>query len=161
MKVAWIAVSGPDELKHEALNRLEVIADTYLSMNAPVQWAIPAMLQERADIQRQLTARMGANLAELDRRLAAQTLCNRLDVEGGWYAILRARSTGSDEELAIALLRRTGVLVQPGHFYDFARDGYLVLSLITPEAVFRQGIDRLLRFQAKADTSPEVPPSNL
>ena len=109
MKVAWIAVSGPDDLRHEALNRLEVIADTYLSMNAPVQWAIPAMLEERASIQRQLMARIHANLAELDRRLAMQTLCARLDVEGGWYVILRVPVTGSDEELAIALLRQTGV----------------------------------------------------
>ena len=120
MKVAWIAVSGPDELKREALNRLEIIADTYLSMNAPVQWAIPAMLEERAGIQRQLMARIRANLAELDRQLAGQKLCTRLAVEGGWYAILRVPVTRSDEELAIALLRRTGVLVQPGHFYDFA-----------------------------------------
>lgn len=161
MKVAWIAVNGPDELQREALNRLEVIADTYLSMNAPVQWAIPAMLEQRTAIQRQLMGRVRANLAELDRQLAAQQLCNRLEVEGGWYVILRVPVTGSDEELAIALLRRTGVLVQPGHFYDFARDGYLVLSLITPKDVFRQGIDRLLQFLAKAGTSPEVLSSNL
>ncbi len=121
-------VSGPDELKREALNRLEVIADTYLSMNAPVQWAIPAMLEQRAGIQRQLMARIRTNLAELDRQLASQKLCTRLEVEGGWYVILRVPVTGSDEELAIALLRRTGVLVQPGHFYDFASDGYLVVE---------------------------------
>ena len=95
-------------------------------------------------------ARVRANLAELDRQLATQKLCNRLEFEGGWYVILRVPVTGSDEELAIALLRRTGVLVQPGHFYDFARDGYLVLSLITPEDVFRHGIDRLLQFMAKS-----------
>ncbi len=150
MKVAWIAVSGPDELKREALNRLEVIADTYLSMNAPVQWAIPAMLEERASIQRQLMARIGDNLAELDRQLAGQKLCTRLEVEGGWYVILRVPVTGSDEELAIALLRRTGVLVQPGHFYDLARDGYFVVSLITPEESFRAGIQRLLQSLAEA-----------
>jgi alanine-synthesizing transaminase len=150
MKVAWIAVSGPEELKREALNRLEVIADTYLSMNAPIQWAIPAMLEERVGIQRQLMARIRDNLADLDRQLAGQKLFTRLDVEGGWYVILRVPVTGSDEELAIALLRRTGVLVQPGHFYDFARDGYLVVSLITPEGHFREGVERLLRFLAEA-----------
>ena len=150
MKVAWIAVSGPDDVKREALNRLEVIADTYLSMNAPVQLAIPAMLERRASIQRQLMGRIQTNLAELDHQLALQTLCTRLDVEGGWYVILRVPVTGSDEELAIALLRRTGVLVQPGHFYDFAKDGYLVVSLITPEEIFRDGIERLLRFLAEA-----------
>ena len=150
MKVAWIAVSGPNELKREAINRLEVIADTYLSMNAPVQWAIPAMLEQRAGIQHQLMARVQANLAELDRQLASQRLCARLEVEGGWYVILRVPVTGSDEELAIALFRRTGVLVQPGHFYDFARYGDLVVSLITPQEVFVPGIKRLLCFFTEA-----------
>jgi aspartate/methionine/tyrosine aminotransferase len=159
MKVAWIVVSGPEELKREALNRLEVIADTYLSMNAPVQWAIPAMLEERAGVQRQLMARLQTNLAEFDRQLAGQRLCNRLEVEGGWYAILRVPVTGSDEELSIALLQRTGVLVQPGHFYDFARDGYLVVSLITPEGVFRAGIAQLLRFLVEAQWPVSAPHS--
>jgi aspartate/methionine/tyrosine aminotransferase len=149
MKVAWIAVTGPDELKREALARLEVIADTYLSMNAPVQWAIPAMLEEGHSIQQQLMARIRANLAELDRQLMAQKLCTHLRVEGGWYAVLRVPVTGSDEELSIALLRQTGVLVQPGHFYDFATDGYLVLSLITPQEIFADGLLRLLRFIAQ------------
>jgi len=150
MKVAWIALSGPDALKNEALGRLEVIADTYLSMNAPTQWAVPAMLEQRHSIQQQLMARIRANLSELDRQLAAQKLCSRLDVEGGWYVVLRAPVTGSDEELAIALLQGTGALVQPGHFYDFAADGYLVVSLITPEEIFVNGIKRLLRFLALA-----------
>jgi aspartate/methionine/tyrosine aminotransferase len=146
MKVAWVAVGGPEELKREALSRLEVIADTYLSMNAPVQLAVPAMLDQRHSIQRQLMARIRGNLAELDRQLAAQKLCTRLEVKGGWYAILRVPVTGSDEELSIALLHGTGVLVQPGHFYDFAGDGYLVLSLITPEEIFATGLERLFRF---------------
>ena len=144
MKVAWIAVSGPQALKRDALARLEVIADTYLSMNAPVQLALPAMLEERNNIQPQLMRRVRANLAELDTQLAKQKLCHRLEVEGGWYAIVRVPARGSDEELAIALLREKNVLVQPGHFYDFAADGYLVVSLITPEADFAEGIKRLL-----------------
>ncbi len=150
MKVAWIAVAGAEELKQEALSRLEVIADTYLSMNAPLQWAIPEMLTERRSIQSQLMERIRANLAELDRQLAAQTLCSRLEVEGGWYVILRVPATTSDEELAIAVLRQTGVLVQPGHFYDFASDGYLVVSLIAAKEIFAEGIERLLRFLAEA-----------
>ncbi len=146
MKVAWVVVSGPDEVKREALARLEVIADTYLSMNAPVQLAVPAMLAQRHDIQAQLLKRVRENLAELDEQLAKQRLCGRLVVEGGWYAIVRVPVTGSDEDLAIALLQQTGVLVQPGHFYDFAGDGYLVLSLITPAAEFREGMKRFLKF---------------
>jgi alanine-synthesizing transaminase len=148
MKVAWIAVSGPDALKAEALRRLEVIADTYLSMNAPVQWAIQEMLEERHGIQRQLMYRIRENLAELDSQLAAQKLCHRLAIEGGWYTVLRVPVTSSDEDLAIRLLNETGVLVQPGHFYDFPADGFLVLSLITDSQTFRTGISRVLQFIA-------------
>ena len=145
MKVAWIAVSGPPALKQDALARLEVIADTYLSMSAPVQLAVPVMLEERRSIQPRLIARLGTNLLELDAQLARQKLCERLEVEGGWYAILRVPAAGTDEELAIALLEQTGVLVQPGHFYDFPSDGYLVLSLITEPSIFREGLARVLK----------------
>lgn len=148
MKVAWIAVSGPPALKQDALARLEVIADTYLSMNAPVQLAVPEMLAERKNIQPQLLDRVRANLAEFDSQLAQQSLCHRLVVEGGWYAILRVPARGSDEDLAVSLLEAQNVLVQPGHFYDFGADGYLVASLITPCAEFAEGSRRLLRFIA-------------
>jgi alanine-synthesizing transaminase len=148
MKVAWIAVSGPDSLKAEALRRLEVIADTYLSMNAPVQWAVPVMLEERHSIHRQLMYRIRENLAELDSQLAAQKLCQRLEIEGGWYAVLRVPVTDSDEDLAIRLLQETSVLLQPGHFYDFPVEGHLVLSLITEPQPFKKGIGCALQFIA-------------
>jgi alanine-synthesizing transaminase len=148
MKVAWVAVSGPQDLKNQALARLEVIADTYLSMNAPIQLAIPTMLEERHSVQSQLMHRVRENLQELDSQLARQKLCRRLDVEGGWYASLRVPVTGSDEDVAIALLQEKGVLVQPGHFYDFAADGHLVVSLITPLDTFCSGITRLLEYLA-------------
>src|SRR5271157_5231888 len=150
MKVAWIVVGGPEALKAAALPRLEVIADTYLSMNAPVQWAVPAMLDERHGIRHQLMYRIRGNLMELDSQLAAQKLSHRLEIEGGWYGVLRVPVTGSDEDLAIALLGETGVLVQPGHFYDFPAEGYLVLSLITEPQVFQNGISRMLQFIATA-----------
>jgi aspartate/methionine/tyrosine aminotransferase len=148
MKVAWIAISGPSALKRDALARLEVIADTYLSMNAPIQLAVPAMLEERKNIQPQLLTRVRTNLAELDSQLRVQKLCQRLAIEGGWYAILRVPARGSDEEFAIALLRENNVLIQPGHFYDFAAEGYLVVSLITPSAEFAEGMKRLLALVA-------------
>jgi alanine-synthesizing transaminase len=144
MKVAWVVTSGPRELAAEAMGRLEVIADTYLSMNAPMQWAVPVLLEQRKDIQRQLQERVRRNLAELDRQLAGQESCSRLAVEGGWYAVVRVPVTRSDEELAIALVREKAVVVHPGHFYDFPGDGYLVLSLITAEADFREGMGRVL-----------------
>jgi aspartate/methionine/tyrosine aminotransferase len=144
MKVAWIAVSGPIDLQREALARLDVIADTYLSMNAPIQHAVPALLEERRSVQQQLNARVRANLSELDRQLASRRSVTRLEVEGGWYAILRVPVTRSDEDLSIELISQHDVLVQPGHFYDFASDGYLVISLITPEETFRKGLARTL-----------------
>ena len=144
MKVAWVVTSGPRELETDALGRLEVIADTYLSMNAPIQWALPALLEQRKNVQRQLLERVKKNLAELDRQLAGQKACGRLNVEGGWYAVLRVPVTRSDEELAIELVREKLVLVHPGHFYDLPRDGYLVLSLITAEEEFAEGVTRAL-----------------
>jgi alanine-synthesizing transaminase len=146
MKVAWVVTGGPRELVDAAMGRLEVIADTYLSMNAPIQWAVPALLEQRKDIQRQLMERVYANLAELDRQLAGQKACERLSVEGGWYAVLRVPVTRSDEELAIELVREKAVVVHPGHFYDFPGDGYLVLSLITSAEEFKEGMGRVLAF---------------
>ena len=144
MKFAWIVVSGPEASARAALERLEVIADTYLSMNTPTQLAAPALFQQRVSFQSQLMARMRANLTELDSQLARQSLCRRLDVEGGWYVTLRVPVTRSDEDLAIALLEQRDVLVHPGLFYDFPGDGYLVLSLIAPEPTFREGLTRTL-----------------
>ena len=146
MKVAWVVTSGPRDQVEAALGRMEVIADTYLSMNAPVQWAVPVLLEQRKNIQGQLMERVRENLAELDRQLAVQKACSRLEVEGGWYAVLRVPVTRSDEELAIELVREKRVLVHPGHFYDFASDGYLVVSLIGSEDELRQGMESVLRF---------------
>ena len=143
MKAAWLAVSGPHPLKERALARLELIADTYLSVSAPVQLAIPKFLERRRGFQEQLISRVRRNLAELDRQLAGQKVCSRLKVEGGWYTILRVPATRSDEELALALLNEQGVYVHPGHFYDFAADGFLVVSLITAEQTLAEGIRRL------------------
>jgi len=144
MKSAWIALSGPDKLKYEARRRLEVIADTYLSVNAPIQHALPTLLATREQFQSQLLSRVRANLAALDEKLATQTVCSRLACEAGWNAILRVPATRSDEDLALDLLQKQGVLVHPGHFYDFQQDGFLVLSLITREKDFVEGVRRLL-----------------
>ena len=144
MKLAWIVTGGPDEAVSAALARLEVIADTYLSMNAPIQLAAPVLLEQRQSIQALLLDRVRANLSELDRGLAKHKTCRRLDVEGGWYVVLRVPVTQSDEELAIEILRKLSVLVHPGHFYDFPSDGYLVVSLITAPQNFRQGTAQVL-----------------
>jgi aspartate/methionine/tyrosine aminotransferase len=144
MKLAWIAVSGPAQEKTEALARLEVIADAYLSVGTPVQLAAPALLAPRAAFQAQVMARVRANLRELDAQLSAQAECNRFPYEGGWSAVLRIPATQSDEDLAIALLAKEGVYVHPGHFYDFAQPGHAIVSLIVPEDEFARGIQRTL-----------------
>jgi alanine-synthesizing transaminase len=144
MKLAWIVVSGPGDVARQAMARLEVMGDTFLSVSTPVQHALSEWLAQRNRVQQQLTERVRENLAELDRALATGGSSSRLEVEGGWYAILRVAVTRSDEDLAIALIRECGVLVHPAHFYDFTKDGYLVLSLITQPRVFREGISRIL-----------------
>ena len=144
MKLAWIVTSGTDERVSAALARLEVIADTYLSMNAPIQLAAPVLLEQRHSVQPLVLDRVRANLSELDGGLAKQKSCRRLDVEGGWYAVLRVPVTQSDEDLAIEILRKHSVLVHPGHFYDFPNDGYLIASLITPLQDFRKGTAKVL-----------------
>jgi aspartate/methionine/tyrosine aminotransferase len=143
MKLAWLAVSGPEVAKAEALARLEVIADTFLSMNAAIQAAAPTFLAQRHGFQQQLMARVRSNLAELDRQLSDQKICTRLEIEGGWYAVIRVPAIRSDEDLALELLDE-GVYLHPGHFYDFPGEGYLVVSLITRERTFSEGIEKLL-----------------
>jgi alanine-synthesizing transaminase len=146
MKAAWLIVSGPAEWKAAALARLEVIADTYLSMSAPIQWAMPALLGQRHTFQKQLLARVRENLSELDQQLAVQKFCGRLEVEGGWNAVLRVPATRSDEDLALELLATKSVYVHPGHFYDFPAEGYLVLSLITQRQAFQEGLSSLIEY---------------
>jgi alanine-synthesizing transaminase len=144
MKVGWIAASGPDAFVRDAMARLEVIADTYLSLNAPVQHALPELLAQRRAIQPQIMARVETNLLQLDAQLAGWTSVSRLAIEGGWYAVLRVPALQSDEELAIRLIEEHSVAVHPGHFYEFADDGYLVISLLTPLGEFAEGIGQLI-----------------
>jgi aspartate/methionine/tyrosine aminotransferase len=143
MKAAWIAVTGPAQ--DEALDRLEVIADTFLSMNAPVQCALPSWLEERAGIQNQIRGRVTANLAELDRQLLRVPAAHRLKVEGGWYAVLRIPALETDESTVLALLER-GVWVHPGYFFGMAESGWLVVSLLAPEAEFSTGVTALVDY---------------
>jgi alanine-synthesizing transaminase len=144
MKLAWLVVSGPQEAKREALARLEVIADTYLSPSTPIQLAAPTLLAQRYDFQEQLMARVRTNLAALDAHLEGQKSASRLEVEAGWYAVLRVAATRRDEELAVDLLEKHGVYLHPGSFFGFSGDGSLVVSLITPEREFDEGIERII-----------------
>jgi alanine-synthesizing transaminase len=149
MKVAWLVATGPETLKQQAIARLDMIADTYLSMNTPMQLAMPVLLELRHNFRQQCMERTRNNLAQLDELLASQKLCTRLNLEGGWYAVVKVPVTGSDENLALELLNTSGVYVHPGHFYDFPADGYLVVSLITPELPFAAGVEALVALIAE------------
>lgn len=143
MKAAWIVATGPQ--RTAALDRLEVIADTFLSMNAPVQWAIPEWLAGRDGVGRQIRNRVSSNLAELDRRIATQEMVHRLDVEGGWYAVLRIPALRPDEATVRALLER-GVWVHPGYFFGMPEAGWLVVSLLAREPEFSTGVTEIFEY---------------
>lgn len=145
MKLGWIVASGPEEMLAEALGRLEVIADTYLSVNTPVQVALPALLGLRERIQARIRSRLRANREALDRILRPPCPAHALPSEGGWSAVVRVPATRSDESWALALLQEDGVLVHPGFFFEFPAEGRLVLSLLPDEEVFREGAERLAR----------------
>jgi aspartate/methionine/tyrosine aminotransferase len=147
MKAAWIVVARTESSPEAcvALDRLEVIADTFLSMNAPVQCALPAWLEGREAIQRQIQSRVAANLDELDRQLVQLPEVSRLEVEGGWYAVLRIPALAPDEQTVLALLER-GVWVHPGYFFGMAESGWLVVSLLGPEQEFSAGVALLAAF---------------
>jgi alanine-synthesizing transaminase len=144
MKAAWVVVNGTAQLLQDALARLEVIADTYLSLSAPVALALPKLLETRRKIQPQILGRVRSNLQMLDRQLADHQLVSRLEFEGGWYAILRLPSIQTDEDWAVELARQDGVLAHPGHFFDFSSEGHLVISLLTEGAAFEEGLRRIL-----------------
>jgi len=136
MKLGWIVASGPG---HEAaLDRLELIADTYLSVSTPVQIALPRLLDLSIRMRVQILDRTRANLALL-RRLTVP-----LHVEGGWYATLQVPRTSTEEDWAIELLEHSNVLVQPGFYFDFESEPFLVLSLLTQPDTFAEGLRRLL-----------------
>jgi hypothetical protein len=144
LKLGWIGVSGPRDLCDEALARLEIVADTYLSVGTPVQRAAPAMLERLPELQRPIVERLKANLSALRRRLGPSSAATLLDLEGGWSAVLRLPSTIPEEERVCQLLERHDVLVHPGYFFDFESEAYLVLSLLTPEATFTDGVEHIL-----------------
>ena len=146
MKLGWIVVSGPDALVKPAMQRLEVIGDTYLSPSTPGQVALAEMLAMRGSLQSRMRQRICSNLGFLDTLFPKGGSVERLKREGGWYAVLRVPATGSDEDLVIKLLEGCDVLVHPGHFFDFPRDGFLVVSLIVREPEFQEGARRLHDF---------------
>jgi alanine-synthesizing transaminase len=147
MKAAWMACFA----EREALQRLEVICDTFLSMSAPIQHAVPAWLSQRPALQQQIRGRVGRNLAALDAVLLRQSLVTRLEVEAGWYAVLRVPGVQTEEETALDLLVERGVVVHPGGFFGFSGQGWLVASLLASEGEFTAGVEQMVTYFAKLD----------
>jgi aspartate/methionine/tyrosine aminotransferase len=146
MKAAWIACFGPEPALGEALARLEVIADTFLSMNAPVQAALPDWLAGSAELQGQIRGRTKRNLRILDEAFPTGGPVTRLIAEAGWYAVLRIPALATDEETALALLRERKVAVHSGDFFGLGPSGWLVVSLLPEEAMFSNGIKQIANY---------------
>jgi alanine-synthesizing transaminase len=144
VKLGWIAVEGPDALVREALDRLEVICDAYLSVSTPVQVAAPALIEAGAQIRRQILERITLNECALRSSAASHPAIQVLATEAGWSSVLRVPSTRSEEDLVVELLEREGVLVHPGFFFDFPHEAFVVVSLLPEPQTFREGVNRLL-----------------
>ncbi|AKV04630.1 putative aminotransferase [Labilithrix luteola] len=142
LKLGWIGVGGDEAKVNEAMARLELVLDAYLSVGAPVQHALPRLLALRS-ARHAISARTRHNLGVLRAAIHTAPSASVLDVEAGWYAIVRVPETQSDEEWAIDLVESDRVHVHPGYFFDMHRGAHLVVSLLTPEAVFAEGIERL------------------
>jgi aspartate/methionine/tyrosine aminotransferase len=142
MKLAWTCARGPADELADAFARLELVADTFLSPNTPVQLALPEILAARAPVELALRARIRQNLATLKSTFAGSA-ATPLFLEGGWYATLRLPSLRDEAAWVLTLLEEDGVLTQPGWFYDFLEGPVLVLSLITEEREFALGVGRI------------------
>ena len=145
MKAAWIGVGGTDALARDALSRLELVCDVYLSVSAPTQHALGALLDASDGVTRAIRARTRKNLARLRAVMQAAPSCSVLHAEGGWYAMVRVPETRSDEAWALSLLEGERVYVHPGYFFDVARGAMLVVSLLCPEAALEEGARRIAR----------------
>ncbi|MCR4338118.1 MAG: pyridoxal phosphate-dependent aminotransferase [Candidatus Omnitrophica bacterium] len=145
MKLSWIVVNGPTEIKKAALQRLEVIADTYLSVNTPVQNATKEWMQLAPALQGQILQRVQANWKFLKEDFAKTRQSQLLHTEGGWYAMISLSQNTGEEELTLRLLRDAHVLVHPGYFFDCLEGANIILSLLPPQEVFQEGINRLLQ----------------
>jgi aspartate/methionine/tyrosine aminotransferase len=143
MKLGWIGVSGPAMLVTEAMERLETISDTYLSVSTPVQAAAYDLLTEGATVRSQIQARISSNVGRLKKAAAANPACSVLPPEAGWHAVVQVPNVKSEEALVLDLLNGSGVLVHPGYFFDFAREAFLVVSLLPEPQTFARAVETL------------------
>jgi len=151
MKLAWIVVAGNPETRTDAALRLEHIADSYLSVGTPVQAAAPALLRLAPETRRLISERTLRNLDSLSKGVSSAPMVTLPIPEGGWYSPLRLPAVRSSEEWALSLLEDESVYVHPGSFFGFDVEAYLVVSLLAPEDVFDEGIQRILRAAGQLD----------
>jgi hypothetical protein len=151
LKLGWTVVSGPETARREACERLELIADTFLSVGTPVQQALPELLQLCPAVTAAILARCRQNLAVLERAVQATPL-TLLRAEAGWSAVLHLPAVASEEQLVLGLLRDASVLVQPGWYYDFESEPYAVISLLSEPSVFQEGTERLVEYITRVAT---------
>jgi aspartate/methionine/tyrosine aminotransferase len=153
VKLGWIAVSGSDAVVDATLARLELACDTYLSVSTPVQVAAGEILNRGAEVRRQIQARVRENLARCATLVAARPACTALHAEGGWSAVIQVPTFETEEELMLALLAEKSVLAHPGYFFDFPRESFVIVSLLTPADAFTEGMTRMLdRFRTDPRT---------
>ncbi|MDP3921319.1 MAG: pyridoxal phosphate-dependent aminotransferase [Candidatus Omnitrophota bacterium] len=145
MKLSWIVVSGPPDERDEAVRRLEIIADAYLSANTPSQRALATWMQMRPEATAEIRGRLKENGDCLAAWVRESGRLELLSSDGGWYAVLKAKTEISDEDLAVNLLERRHVYVYPGYLFDFEEGTYLVISLLPESAIFQEGLERLKR----------------
>jgi alanine-synthesizing transaminase len=145
LKLGWTIISGPEPQRREARERLELIADTFLSVSTPIQQALPDLLAIGPSVTAAITERCRQNLATLERAVQASPV-TLLRAEAGWSCVLRLPAVNSEEALVLGLLREAGVLVQPGWYYDFESEPYAVVSLLTEPRVFAEGTARLVDY---------------
>lgn len=146
VKLAWTIVGGPSKSRADALSALELIADTFLSVNTPVQVAAPDLFLRGAGVRRSIQLRLSRNVAAAREHVHGYPACEVLRAEGGWSVVVRVPATRSEEALALGLLQQEHILVHPGFFFDFPHEAFVVVSLLSPEDVFADAFRRVLRF---------------
>jgi len=156
IKLGWIVVSGTPADRREALERLEVIADTFLSVNTPVQVGLPNLLRCGQAIRSQIQQRIAETRAVLENCVDGVSACSLLTSEGGWYAVLRLPRTRTDEEWALELLDNTAVYTFPGYFFEFEQDGHLVLSLLPETTLFAEAIRRMVEYMRSCENTLQI-----
>jgi len=144
MKLSWIIINGPEKLVHDSIKRLEIISDTYLSVNTPTQNALARWISKKDEIQKEILTRIKQNLTFLHSQVHASSHCQFYNVEGGWYVVIKIPSMLSEEEWVLKFLEDDHVYVHPGYYFDFEQEAFIIICLLPPPQMLQQGIERII-----------------